>query len=499
MKTKTHVYDDDFLYEILKNRDRRFDGRFFFGVTSTKIYCRPVCPSRRPKREHCRFFDSAAAAEREGFRPCLRCRPELAPGESMGFGEDRIAELAARALQCENAEAEGIEKIAASLGVSARHLRRVFVARYGVSPLRYGQTCRLLFARRLILETGLPFTQVAMASGFGSVRRMNALFRERYRCNPTELRRGSVGNDRESISLRLFCRAPYAWRELLDFLAPRTIQGVEEVDKAEEVKDAVYRRVVALESKGVSHKGWVAVSWDKEGSGSALAKTFVLKAEVSLSLVPVLGRVTARLKRLFDTDSRPEDVEKALGGMTEACPGLRVPGCFDAFEMGVRAILGQQITVKAAHTLVTRLAAALGEKGTTPFPGLYRFFPTPQKLLETDGDTLGRMGVVRSRQRALYAFAEFALSGGLEPRADVEEQIRDLQKLPGIGEWTAQYVAMRALDWPDAFPHTDCAVKAAMENASPSVILRAAERWRPWRAYATMYLWLGHGKKERGR
>jgi AraC family transcriptional regulator of adaptative response / DNA-3-methyladenine glycosylase II len=412
----------------------------------------------------------------------------------MAFDEERIVGLAARALQREKTETGGIGKIAASLGVSDRHLRRIFVARYGVSPVRYGQTCKLLFARRLILETGLSFTQIAMASGFGSVRRMNALFRERYRCSPTELRRGSVidnmGSDMESVSLRLLCRSPYAWRELLDFLALRTIGGVEEV------KDSAYRRIVALESKGVSHRGWVAVSWDERSS--ALAKTFVLKAEVSLSLLPVLGSVMVRLKRLFDTDSRPEDVEKALGDVTEACPGLRVPGCFDAFEMGVRAILGQQITVKAAHTLVTRLAA-LGEKGKTPFSGLDRFFPTPQKLLEIDGDTLGRMGVVRSRQRALYAFAEFALSGGLEPRADIEGQIRDLQKLPGIGEWTAQYVAMRALDWPDAFPHTDYAVKAAMGNAPPADILKAAERWRPWRAYATMYLWLKHGEKGRGR
>ncbi|MDR1621528.1 MAG: DNA-3-methyladenine glycosylase 2 [Synergistaceae bacterium] len=498
MKNDTHVYDEDFLYEVLKNRDRRFDGRFFFGVTSTKIYCRPICPSRRPKRENCRFFDSAAAAEKEGFRPCLRCRPELAPGESTAFdgdegmalGEKRLAVLAARALQCEEPEAGGVGKIAASLGVSDRHLRRVFAAHYGVSPLRYAQTCRLLFARRLVLETGLPFTQVAMSAGFGSVRRMNALFRERYRCNPTELRRGSnAGPGAESVSLRLPCRPPYAWRELLDFLARRAVAGVEEVE------GSVYRRVVVLESKGGVHKGWIAVSPDQRSSAFFAPST--LKAEVSLSLAPVLGRVTVRLKRLFDTDSRPEDVEKVLGDMTEACPGLRVPGCFDAFEMGVRAILGQQITVKAAHTLAARLAAALGEKAETPFPGLYRSFPTPRKLLETDGDTLGRMGVVRSRQRALYAFAEFTLSGGLEPRADIEGQIRDLQKLPGIGEWTAQYVAMRALDWPDAFPHTDYGVKTAMGNAPPGEILKTAERWRPWRAYATMYLWLGHGEKRK--
>ncbi|MDR1977315.1 MAG: DNA-3-methyladenine glycosylase 2 [Synergistaceae bacterium] len=497
------------MYEILKNRDRRFDGRFFFGVTSTGIYCRPICPSRRPKRENCRFFESAAAAESAGFRPCLRCRPELAPGEDINgasvseasmsegsrrgaFDEERLAGLAARALRCEELEAGGIEKIAATLGVSDRHLRRVFVSRYGVSPVRYAQTCRLLFARRLILETRLPCTQVAMASGFGSVRRMNALFRQRYRCNPMELRRGATADQTAgSVALRLFCRPPYAWRELLDFLALRAVEGVEEV------RDATYRRVVALESKGDFYRGWITVSRD-EGS-PAFGGSVVLKAEVSLSLVPVLGRVVSRLKRLFDTDSRPEDVEKALGNMTEARPGLRVPGCFDAFEMSVRAVLGQQITVKAARTLTTRLVETLGERAETPFPTLYRTFPTPQKLLETDGDTLGRMGVVRSRQRALRALADFALSGGLEPRADIEGQIRDLRKLSGVGEWTAQYVAMRALDWPDAFPHTDYAVKTAMGNMPPGDILKTAERWRPWRAYATMYLWLGHGEKDMRR
>ncbi|MDR3264538.1 MAG: helix-turn-helix domain-containing protein, partial [Synergistaceae bacterium] len=355
----------------------------------------------------------------------------------------------------------------------------------GVSPVRYAQTFRLLFARRLILETSLSFTQVAMASGFGSVRRMNALFRERYRCNPTELRRDArVGGDAGSVVLRIPCRAPYAWSALLDFLAVRAIEGVEEV------REGVYRRVVSLSSGDVSHCGWVAVSRDEKNS--ALGETAALNAEVSLSLAPVLGQVVARLKRLFDTDSRPGDVMETLGAMTEVCPGLRVPGCFDAFETGVRAVLGQQITIRAAHTLTTRLVEALGEETATPYPTLRRMFPDPRRLLETDDDTLGRMGIVRNRQRALHALAEFALSGGLLPRADVEGQIRDLQKLPGIGEWTAQYIAMRTLDWPDAFPHTDFGVRTALGNIPPGDILKLAERWRPWRAYATMYLWYGH-------
>jgi AraC family transcriptional regulator of adaptative response / DNA-3-methyladenine glycosylase II len=478
--------DDEFLYEILKNRDKRFDGRFFFGATSTGIYCRPVCPARRPKRENCRFFESAAAAENAGFRPCLRCRPENAPDDMSALSAERLAGLAAKALQCTTDETR-VGKIASELGVSDRHLRRVFISRYGVSPVQYAQTSRLLFARRLILETNLNFTQIAMASGFGSVRRMNALFRERYRCNPTELRRNAAaGRDAGSVVLHIPCRSPYAWRELLDFLTPRAIEGVEEA------RDGVYRRVVSLDSTDDSHDGWVAVSC---GEGRSGFMGPVLNAEVSLSLTPVLGRVLARLKRLFDTDTRPEDMAEPLGSLTKACPGLRVPGCFDAFEMGARAVLGQQITVKAAHTLTTRLVAALGRKISTPFPTLHRAFPTPQILLETDGDTLGRMGIVRTRQRALHALAEYALSGGLKPRADIEGQIRDLQKLPGIGEWTAQYIALRVLDWPDAFPHTDYAVKAAMGNIPSGDILKAAERWRPWRAYATMYLWLEHGER----
>ena len=281
------------------------------------------------------------------------------------------------------------------------------------------------------------------------------------------------------------CRQPYAWRELLGFLAPRVIEGVEEV------QDSVYRRVISLNSKNENLTGWFAASYDE--------KKFALRTEVSSSLAPVLERVIARLRRLFDVDSLPEEVARTLGEMAEACPGLRVPGCFDAFEMGVRAILGQQVTVKAAHMIVTRVVSALGEKIVTPFSALYRVFPTPKKLLETDGDTLGRLGVVRSRQRALHALAEFSLQGGLEPGTNAEEQIDKLKKLHGIGDWTAHYLAMRALNYPDAFPHTDSAIRAAMGNRPPNEIIKIAEQWRPWRAYAAMYLWLEHGKKSKKR
>jgi AraC family transcriptional regulator of adaptative response / DNA-3-methyladenine glycosylase II len=283
--------------------------------------------------------------------------------------------------------------------------------------------------------------------------------------------------------MRIPCRKPYTWLELLDFLAPRAIDGIEEV------KNGVYRRTVCLNLEGVTYTGWTAVSYNENDS--------VLNAEISLSLAPVLEYVVDRIKRMFDVDTRPEDVASVLGEMTNICPGRRIPGCFDAFEMAVRAILGQQITVKAAHTLVTRIVETLGSRIESPFPELYRIFPSPHDLLETDGETLGRLGIIRNRQRALYALAEFAISGGLEPRTGIEEQIADMKKLPGIGVWTAHYVAMRAFSWKDAFPHTDYAVKTAMGNISPAEIIRLAERWRPWRAYATMYLWRGHREKEK--
>ncbi|MDR2529416.1 MAG: helix-turn-helix domain-containing protein [Synergistaceae bacterium] len=476
METNRLSFNDDFLYEVLKNRDGRFDGRFFFGVTSTGIYCRPICPARRPRRENCRFFASASAAESAGFRPCLRCHPEQAPGLTGASQEERLVALAASALQ----SGAGVKEAAGSLGVSERRLRRVFSACRGVSPVQYAQTFRLLFARRLILETELSLLQTALAAGFGSLRRMNALFRQRYRCKPSELRGGFV-SDVPDVVLFVACRQPYAWREMLGFLTPRAIEGVEEA------RESLYRRVLSLEDR----VGWVSVSYDEKKSA--------LRVEVSSSLMPVLGRLIARLKRVFDTDTCPEEVSQAIGSMADACPGLRVPGAFDAFEMGARAILGQQVTVRAAHTILTRVTRALGEETPTPFPFLCRAFPSPRKFLEADETLLGGLGVVRNRQRALRALAEFALSGGLEPRADIERQISDLKKLPGIGEWTAQYLAMRALDWPNAFPHTDSAIKAAMGNRPPNEILNIAERWRPWRAYAAMYLWLNGREKAKGR
>ena len=473
--TTRNIHDDDFLYETLKNRDKRFDGRFFFAVTSTGIYCRPICPARRPKRENCLFFDTAAAAENANFRPCLRCRPELAPENAL-LETERLVHLAIKALQCMEGEREGgLSALARKLEVSDRHLRRVFMACLGVSPVQYAQTYRLLFARGLVLDTDLSFADVAMASGFGSVRRMNALFRERYRASPTDLRKKSLKKD-ALLSIRLPYNPPYAWVELLTFLRARAIEGVEEVT------ESVYRRTVFLSSEGKSYKGWIEVADDAANSN--------LRVTLSPVLVPVLTRVVSRLKKLFDTDCRPEDVSSVLGSLTNTVPGLRVPGCFDPFEVAVRAVLGQQITVKAARTLATRLVAALGMdmEAPSPFASLSRVFPSPEAILGASDDMLGGMGIVKTRMKALRALAEFSLSGGLNPKADIKRQIEDLKKLPGIGDWTAQYIALRALEWPDAFPYSDFGLKAAT-GMKPDELLKYAEKWRPWRSYAALYLW----------
>lgn len=478
LSVREKIYDEDFLYAVLQNRDKRFDGRFFLGVTSTGIYCRPVCPARRPKRENCCFFDSAAEAEQAGFRPCLRCRPELAPADALPQGE-RLALLAARALQAGDTESEtGISALARRLEVSDRHLRRLFTAHYGVSPAQYARTQKLLFARHLILDTNLSFTDISMASGFGSVRRMNALFRECYHSNPTTLRR-KVVLESKPLTLKIPYTAPYNWFHLLAFFANRTIASVEDAEGQS------YRRTVSLSSGGKTYKGWLEVEDRPERS--------FLNVSLSSSLIPVLSAVVARLKKLFDTDCRPEDIASVLGDMTNTYPGLRVPGCFNPFEVAVRAVLGQQITVKAARTLATRLVDKLGEPIETPFASLSRLFPNPEALLKASDDTLGGMGIVKTRIKALRALAEFSLAGNLEPKANIELQIEELKKLPGIGDWTAHYIALRALDWPDAFPYSDLGLKSAAGMTS-NELLEYAERWRPWRSYAALYLWTASQK-----
>jgi AraC family transcriptional regulator of adaptative response / DNA-3-methyladenine glycosylase II len=478
------VLGGDVCYAALKARDPRFDGQFFVGVSSTGIYCRPVCPARTPRRPHCSFFPSAAAAEHGGFRPCLRCRPELAPGNASVDASRRLAQAAATRIEDGCLTDESLAEVAADLGVTDRHLRRVFEAEFGVAPVDYLQTQRLLLAKRLLTDTRMPVTDVAMAAGFGSVRRFNALFRDRYDMKPSDLRKTPGATSASELVFELGFRPPFAWKALLEFLAGRTIERVEAVN------GGTYRRAVAIRHRTTMHRGWLAVE--------SVPRRHVLRVTLSGSLAGIVPPVLARVKRLFDLTCRPDEVAAQLGGLAEDAPGLRVPGAFDGFEMAVRAILGQQITVRAARTLAGRVAQALGEPVDTPFPDVALIFPEPAQVLAAGSQALVRLGVTGARARAIQSLARACSDGELrlEPGVDVERTMETLRAVPGIGDWTAQYIAMRALSWPDAFPAADYGVKKALGESSPARVLKRAEVWRPWRAYATLHLWRSLGKEQ---
>ena len=458
-------------YQALRTHDSRFDGVFFVGVRSTGIYCRPVCPAKTPKEENCTFYPHAASAEKAGFRPCLRCRPELAPGNA---SVDAVAELARRAasrIEDGALSEKSVAALANELEVSERHLRRALESAFGVSPIALAQTQRLLLAKRLLMDTHLPITQIAFASGFASVRRFNHVFQERYRLTPTDIRRNTDRAEAESLTVSLGFRPPLAWPELLEFLGHRTLLG------AEAVVDQTYYRTVQIGE----HKGWLKVT----------ATERALQVTLSHSLAQVLPQTLARVKRLFDLTADPLPIATRLGALAESCPGLRVPGAFHGFETAVRAILGQQVSVKAATTLASRFVAALGEPLVTPFSTLTHLSPTPTGVAQASKHALIALGILESRAVAILALAQ-ALSEGrlsLEPGGSITDKLTQLQALPGIGEWTAQYIAMRALARPDAFPHTDLGIKKALGQPAPQAILTHAERWQPWRAYAVMHLW----------
>jgi AraC family transcriptional regulator, regulatory protein of adaptative response / DNA-3-methyladenine glycosylase II len=482
--------DPTALYAAFVARDRRFDGRFLVGVTSTGIYCRPVCRVRTPKADHCRFFAHAAAAEAGGFRPCLRCRPELAPGHSPIDAPSRLAWAAARRIEAGALDHAGLVGLAGQLGITDRHLRRVFNAAFGVSPIDYAQTQRLLLAKRLLADTVLPVTEVALAAGFGSLRRFNTLFRSRYGLTPSTLRRVAdpqTADPEGGLHFELAFRPPFDWAGLLDFLAARCVQGVEEVVLAEGADSAfsgLYRRTLQLGSGDAVQTGWLAVTL-------APAARHAVVLTVSPSLQRVLPAVLAGVSRLCDLGCDPLAVAHGLGPLAAGAPGLRVPGAIDGFEVAVRAVLGQQISVKAAHTLAGRLVDAFGEASPTPFAALHHRFPTPARLAALDPDALAALGIVRSRAAALVALARAVATGALDlgPCTDVDATLARLQALPGIGPWTAQYISLRALGWPDAWPSGDVVLCKALGGVSRTQADALAQAWRPWRSYATLHLW----------
>ncbi len=482
------ITDSRAWYAAFKAKDARFDGRFFVGVSSTGIYCRPICPAKLPKEENCTFYESAASAEQAGYRPCLMCRPELAPGSAPIDATSALARKAAGLLEENCGSGQNMEEYVHRLGCSDRHFRRAFTAVFRVSPVRYLQTCRLLLAKNLLTDTALSVTDVAMAAGFGSLRRFNDLFRKQYRLSPTALRKQAAnikGND-GNVTLTLAYRPPYQWRTMIDFLAGRAIPGVEAVND-----DSYMRTVHYVNGEQQRVCGWVRVGHRPQKN--ALAVT------VSSALLPALPLMLARVRNLFDLYCYPDAVYETLSVMNNIRPGLcvpgaRLPGCFEPFEMSVRAALGRRMTVKAAGVLAGRLAEAYGMPVDTGVEGLTRTFPSAQDIAALDGDIadrLGPLGITRTRANAIFALArkivnkeiDFALC--VQPQTEIEK----LLSIPGIGSWTAQYIAMRAMGWPDAFPHTDHGVKKALEPLSGNEILEMAEAWRPWRGYATINLW----------
>jgi len=461
-----------------RSRDARFDGRFFIAVTTTRVYCRPICPARAPKDEHVRYFATAAAAEAAGFRPCLRCRPEAAPGTPAWLGTSSVVSRALRLISEGALDEQGVDALADRLGVTARHLRRLFLQHLGATPIDVALTRRVHFAKKLLDETTLAFNEIAFAAGFGSVRRFNSQIRRTFTRTPSELRRlarqaPNVGPER--YRFRLAYRPPYDWDATLAFLRARATPGVELVEGSR------YRRTIAVDGK----HGVIDVS--RHDSGTALS------VDVQFPDPRALLTIVERVRRLFDLGADPAVIadhlrlDPLLEGPLLQHPGIRTPGAWDGFELAVRAIIGQQITVRGATTIAGRFASLWGSV-VDAGAGLERLFPTPAQLV---GAELERAGVMPARADTIRALARRVSDGAivLDARADVGVTVAALEAVAGIGAWTAAYIAMRVLGEPDAFPGGDLIVRRMTGNLSARALDRRSDRWRPWRAYAVMLLW----------
>jgi AraC family transcriptional regulator, regulatory protein of adaptative response / DNA-3-methyladenine glycosylase II len=481
-------------YQAIQAKDVRFDGRLFVGVKTTGIYCRPICPARTPQEQNCVFFTNAAAALQAGFRSCLRCRPELSPQLWSHVGTGVTVNRALQLIAAGGLDRDSVSTLAGRLGVGDRHLRQLFHQHLGTSPTVVAQTGRVLLAKRLIAETNLSMTEIAMAAGFGSIRRFNTVMQQCYDRPPSELRRSKIMEltsqpvASPAITLKLPYSPPYPWEQTRSWLATRAIPGMESID------DRGYHRLITLNA----HQGTVSIRPDPD-----LPQ---LLATISFPQLDSLSQIVARLNRLFDLHAN-------VGAITEHLqtdpvlipaiayrPGIRIPGCWDTFELAVRAILGQQVSVAAATTLARRLVATYGEPAIQPTTDLHRTFPSPVVLASAD---LTQIGVTKPRAKAI---SSLAAAIELEPtllqlHQGLEDTIERLCRLPGIGSWTAQYIAMRAFGEPDAFPATDLALVRAMnklgESTTKTTLNDRSQQWRPWRAYAAMYLWAWDGRGER--
>lgn len=460
-----------------RSRDARFDGRFFIAVTTTGIYCRPICPARTAKDEHVRYFPSAAAAEAAGFRPCLRCRPEASPGTPAWLGTSSLVSRALRLIADGALDDAGVESLADRLGITGRHLRRLFLQHLGATPLDVAMTRRVHFAKKLLDETALPISQVAFASGFGSLRRFNSQMRRTYSRTPSDLRRRARQQPDEPgrYSFRLAFRPPYDWPAMLGFLAARATPGVETVGPS------YYRRTITVDRK----HGVVEITPVESRAALAL--------EVRFPDPQALLSIVERVRRMFDLGADPSVIREhlvddpLLRNPLALHPGMRTPGAWDGLELAVRAILGQQVSVRAATTIAGRIAGTFGQPIVDDH-GLNRLFPTAATLATAD---LEKVGVMPARARTIRALARRVTDGSLSFEAGSEAQsvAAALIEIPGIGDWTAQYIAMRAYGEPDAFPSSDLVLRRAAGGCTAKELERRSLAWRPWRSYAVMLLW----------
>lgn len=477
-------------FDAVRRRDARFDGRFFVSATGSGTYCRVVCARRKPARSRCAVFRHAAAAEKSGLQPCPDCRPELAPGDAHASiepgAQGMLARFALRRIEDGALDTLTPAALAAEFAVSATTLARAVQREFGLAPTELAHTQRMLNVRQLLCETTLSLGEIARATGFPGSAKLSARFRSHYGVAPTTLRasRPPRGSADEVLSLRFDYRPPLNWPTLLAFLGARAIPGVETV-----IDDAYLRTVKAGE-----HRGWVKIAPDRDAHGAS-----ALRATLSASLAPVCTGVLTKMKTVFDTRASAAEIDEHLGrdpllqAAINTHPGMRLPGAYDGFELLLRAILGQQVSVKGATTLAGRMAATFGEAIVTPTPALCFITPDPARIAEASVDEVARIGMPGKRAQTILAVARAAADGELllAPGSDPEVVRARLIEVPGIGEWTASYVAMRALAWPDALPLGDLGIKKALGMSRANDIIARTEDWRPWRAYGAIYCWLG--------
>jgi AraC family transcriptional regulator, regulatory protein of adaptative response / DNA-3-methyladenine glycosylase II len=477
----------DVLDRARRSRDARFDGKFFIAVTSTRIYCRSICPAKISKDANVRYYATAAEAAAAGFRPCLRCRPEAAPGSPAWLGTSAVVRRALRLIQEGALDQGSVEELAGRLGVGARHLCRLFTRHVGVAPAAVAQTRRLHFAKQLLDETSLPITEVALASGFGSVRRFNDVFKRIYQRSPREMRKAGVRRGADAqIRLRLTYRPPYDWESVIRFLARRALRGVECVESG------YYGRTVRTATGYVIIRIKPAVDAD------------ALDLSIQGGEAPDLLPLSSAARRMFDLAADPArittvlEADPLLRELVMRGPGLRIPGTWDLFESGVRAIVGQAITVAAGRTIVERLVECAGRRIATDGQGLTHLFPTPDAIIEAD---LQAVGLPRTRAEALRAFARAVQQGAIDPHGTTEQLVEVLSALPGVGAWTAGYIVLRGLGEPDGFPSGDLILKRQAGSAGVPLTVREldarAEQWRPFRGYAVLHLWEAAALEER--